>query len=467
MSDASERRVKGKVKSGGQDMIGWAVPLVVAAVVVAGLVFAVVRFFEWERPAIILDAEVAHLGQKSKVEVTVSDGGSGLREVKAVVIQGKKEAVVLERQMGRSTVLSRGVPSLKETIEIDTAALGLSDGPAELVITVRDLSWWQWGRGNQAQKVCPTDFDTKPPRIRVANVPTGIKPGGSGVIVYGANEPISDHGVMLEGTFHPGYPVPTRKDGVFAAFIALPYDAESIKEAKVVAKDSAGNQASQPLNLNFRPVRKKLGNIAVSDNFLTTKMPEFAEHYPEMKGTPIEQFLFVNNEVRKRNTDAIREVCRKTDAERHWQGRFVRMESAPMAGFADYRTYSYQEKQVDSQVHLGVDLADRQQGPVMVANNGKVVFADYLGIYGNMIMIDHGQGLFSLYGHLSVIQCKVGDMVKTGDVIGLTGTTGMAGGDHLHFSMLVNGVFVTPVEWWDEHWIKDNILLFLEEKPAR
>lgn len=470
MSDSSERRVKGKVKvkvsGAGRVQMGWLVPLGVVAAVLMGMVFIGIRLFEWERPVVKLEAEVTHLGQKSNVVFTVSDQGSGLREVKAVIRQGKKEAVVAERQLSRTSVLSRGVPSLQESIEVDTEALGLSDGPAELLISVRDLSWWQWARGNLTQEVIATEFDTKPPRIRVVGLPNGIKPGGSGVIVYGANEAIYDHGVIIDGITHRGFPVPTRKDGVFAAFIALPYDAESIKEAKVFAKDGAGNQASQPLALRYRSVRKSEGNIAISDGFLNTKLPEFAEHYPEMKGTPIEQYIFVNNEVRKRNGDKIKELCRQTDSERHWEGKFLRMESAPMAGYADYRTYTYQGKQIDSQVHLGVDLADHQQSDVLAANNGKVVFADYLGIYGNMIMIDHGQGLFSLYGHLSDMRSKAGDIVKTGDLIGLTGTSGMAGGDHLHFSILINGVFVTPVEWWDDHWIKDNILLFIEDNKA-
>lgn len=463
VSNTSERR-RVKVSGGGNAKL--LVPLALAGIIVVGMVVFGMRLFEWQPPTIKLETEMGHLGQKSKVAITVSDQGSGLREVRAVIRQGKKDAVVVERQLGRTSVLSQGVPSLRETIEIDTEALGLSDGPAEMMVSVRDLSWWQWARGNLAQEIFTTEFDTKPPRIRVVGIPNGIKPGGSGVIVYGANEAIYDHGVIINGITHPGFSIPNRKDGAFAAFIALPYDAEGVKEAKVFARDGAGNQSSQSLALRFWPVRKKEGNIAVSDSFLNAKLPEFAEHYPEMKGTPIEQYIFVNNEVRKRNGDKIKELCLHPDPERHWEGKFLRMESAPMAGYADYRTYSYQGQKIDSQVHLGVDLADHQQSDIFAANNGKVIYADYLGIYGNMVMIDHGQGVFSLYGHLSEIRCKVGDMVKTGDLIGLSGTSGMAGGDHLHFSILVNGVFVTPVEWWDDHWIKDNILLFLQDSKS-
>jgi murein DD-endopeptidase MepM/ murein hydrolase activator NlpD len=95
---------------------------------------------------------------------------------------------------------------------------------------------------------------------------------------------------------------------------------------------------------------------------------------------------------------------------------------------------------------------------VPAANDGRVVWAENLGIYGNCVVVDHGYGLQSIYGHLSEFAVKNGDMVKKGQPLGKSGSTGLAGGDHLHFSMQVDGVQVNPIEWWDEHWIKDRIL---------
>lgn len=461
-AEASERRMKQS-----SNKTGLLALVMMAAVVLMGLGFVVLRFFEWERPTIALERELAVLGQKTKVAVLISDAKSGLKEFRVLVRQGKKEMVALDRQLGRSNFLAKGVPSLQEIVEIDAAALGLHDGPAELRLEARDLSWWQWLRGNQTLNVYPVEVDTKAPLLRMVDTPAaGFKPGGSGIIVYGASKELFQHGITIDGIFHPGFPIPTRKDGVYGAIIGIPYDTEAIKEAVITGSDRAGNQSRQPITIKLHPVKKRSDSITLSENFLNTKIPEFAQYYPELKqkGSQIEQFLFVNNEVRKQNAERIKEVCSHTDPERHWQGAFVRMErSSPMAGFAQYRTYYYQDKEVDNQVHLGVDLASLQRAEVGAANNGKVVFADYLGIYGNMVIIDHGQGVFSLYSHMSEIQVKVGTMVKTGDVLGRTGTTGMAGGDHLHFAMLINGVFVTPVEWWDEHWIKDNVLLFMQE----
>jgi murein DD-endopeptidase MepM/ murein hydrolase activator NlpD len=73
------------------------------------------------------------------------------------------------------------------------------------------------------------------------------------------------------------------------------------------------------------------------------------------------------------------------------------------------------------------------------------------------VILDHGLGLFTLYGHLSSIDVKEGDTVAKRQIIGKTGETGLAGGDHLHFGVYVSGVAVLPVEWWDAKWIDDNV----------
>jgi murein DD-endopeptidase MepM/ murein hydrolase activator NlpD len=142
----------------------------------------------------------------------------------------------------------------------------------------------------------------------------------------------------------------------------------------------------------------------------------------------------------------------------YWKGAFLRLpNSARRAGFADHRIYKYKGHIIDRQTHMGIDLASVAQSPVLASNTGKVIFAEGLGIYGKTVIIDHGFGLFSMYSHLSSFNVKKGQMVPKGDIIGRTGVTGLAGGDHLHFGMLVHNTFVNPVEWWDASWIKNNI----------
>jgi murein DD-endopeptidase MepM/ murein hydrolase activator NlpD len=128
-----------------------------------------------------------------------------------------------------------------------------------------------------------------------------------------------------------------------------------------------------------------------------------------------------------------------------------------MALFGDKRKYQYQGKVVGESIHMGVDLASTTNAPVEAANNGIVAYAGYLGIYGNFVIIDHGFAFFTVYGHLNSIDVKKGQEVRKGDVMGHTGSSGLAGGDHLHFGMLVGGQFVNPQEWWDPHWIADNV----------
>ena len=131
--------------------------------------------------------------------------------------------------------------------------------------------------------------------------------------------------------------------------------------------------------------------------------------------------------------------------------------AANRAGFADHRKYKYHGEIIDNQVHLGVDLASVAHSPVPASNKGKVVLVESIGIYGKTVIIDHGFGLFSMYAHLSSMSVNEGQVVLKGQNIGETGMTGLAGGDHLHFSMIVNKTFVNPVEWWDASWIKNNI----------
>ncbi len=226
---------------------------------------------------------------------------------------------------------------------------------------------------------------------------------------------------------------------------------------QVVAEDQAGNEGNSTFSIRFKPAKDKKDRINISDGFLNKKIPEFQESYPELTGTNLEKYLFVNNTVRIRNAEKIAALSSNTASEQLWQDRFLRMPGAGRAGFADQRTYYYQGEAIDHQTHLGMDIASTARVTVEAANRGKVVFADYLGIYGNMVMIDHGQGLTSLYSHLSRIAVEPGQLVEKGEIIGHSGTTGMAGGDHLHFSMLVHGIFVTPIEWWDQHWIDVNI----------
>jgi murein DD-endopeptidase MepM/ murein hydrolase activator NlpD len=176
------------------------------------------------------------------------------------------------------------------------------------------------------------------------------------------------------------------------------------------------------------------------------------------QGTPKEVFVAVNSRLRKENEARIAQITGKSTPQMHWQGAFVQLSNSKVeANFADERTYTYNGEIIDKAYHLGYDLSVTKRYPVEAANNGTVAFAGDLGIYGNTVILDHGMGLFTLYSHLSAIDVKEGDAVKQRAILGRTGETGLAGGDHLHYGVYLHGVAVLPVEWWDPKWIKDNI----------
>lgn len=438
--------------------------LILGGLGLLGLILA--AFFwlvgEMENPQVVLNGESSHIGLARQISVVASDAKSGLSSIKVSLIQEGKKAVLLERSYPKAGSFTGGGPKqIEEAIEITPKGLGFKDGSAELVVTAVDYSWWNWLRGNVTVHSSVVVIDTKPPAISVMESPQYIKGGGAGVVIYRVSEVAGRHGVLINEIFYPGFPLPKRGEGIYGACMGLPHDIAALEKAFVVAADQAGNEAKTPFVMNLHVRKIVTDKISIGDGFLSAKLPEFASHYPELSGTPVEQFVSVNNDIRVANYKKIQEVCSKFQPERLWDGRFGRMQGSPRAGYADHRTYLYNNEKIDEQVHLGVDIASLEHADIEAANRGLVVFAEYLGIYGNTVILDHGQGIFSLYSHLSQIDVPLNSMVEKGAVVGLSGTTGMAGGDHLHFSMLVNGIFVDPVEWWDEEWLKLHMLSVL------
>jgi murein DD-endopeptidase MepM/ murein hydrolase activator NlpD len=200
--------------------------------------------------------------------------------------------------------------------------------------------------------------------------------------------------------------------------------------------------------------------VELSEAFLNKVVPEIMSQTPELqdRGNLLDNYLAINRDLRQKNAEALLELAQKPGQEMLWSKPFVAIPNGKvMAGFADSRTYLHQGNVVDRQTHLGYDLAVTRRAPVPAANDGIVALARYFGIYGNAVVINHGCGIMSLYGHLSNIGVTPGQKVARGDTIGQTGETGLAGGDHLHFAVILNGLPVNPVEWWDGHWIADRI----------
>jgi murein DD-endopeptidase MepM/ murein hydrolase activator NlpD len=99
--------------------------------------------------------------------------------------------------------------------------------------------------------------------------------------------------------------------------------------------------------------------------------------------------------------------------------------------------------------HSGTDLGADLSTPVVATNSGRVVMARQLRVHGNMVIIDHGGGVYSVYAHLSSFAAAEGQVVSAGDIIGYVGNTGLSTGAHLHWEMSVGGVLVDPMKFSD------------------
>ena len=417
-----------------------------------------ILFFEGEKPVINLQHSSDFLGKNAAVKYTVSDTKSGIHTILVYGTQGNVKKMLHSVSFPRTRYTGMiGPLENSDTVTFDVQKEGFTDGAMTLSIEATDFSLRNWLRGNQAIASKQVTVDTVPPQIQIIHSEKYISPGGTGIAIYRLSDKAGRNGVTMNGLFNPGFPVGNGKEDIYISFFALPFDTEKIDTLNVSATDPAGNNTVVPFTTVFKEADQKQDTITISDGFLNAKIPEFQQHYPEMQGEFINKYLYANSTVRDKNNSKISELCKNPLAERLWKSHFARMPGSARAGYADHRTYFYQGQAIDKQVHLGMDIASTSRAEVRAANTGKVVFSNYLGIYGNMVMVDHGQGIFSLYSHLSQINVTPGDMVDQKTVLGLTGTTGMAGGDHLHFSMLVNGVFVTPKEWWDQHWVDVTI----------
>ncbi len=406
---------------------------------------------ERKSPVVAVPANVDVIGHGKVLVVTFSDSGRGLGRTEIVITQDNQPHTVSAVDDPESGVLSREVSAT-----VDAAALKLHDGPASLTLSAVDRSLWK----NRVVKTLPVTIDLLPPQIFQINNQNHINPGGSCVVAYRLSEEGIRTGVQVGDIFYPAHPDARAGQNGYTTYFALPMDASAGNpQIRILAQDRAGNETTSSIPAQIRKRNFRADQMPLSDGFLEQKMPEFQALIPELRGkAPLETFIYVNTILRADNLKTIQSACMKTESRALWHGPFLRMKNAaPMALFGDRRTYLYGGKPVGESVHNGVDLASVVHAPIEAANTGIVRFTGLVGIYGNTVIIDHGLGLSTLYAHLSSIEVKTGQSVNRGDVIGRSGSSGLAGGDHLHFSVAVNGQCVDPREWWDPHWIADNV----------
>ena len=387
------------------------------------------------------------------MEIGVTDQGAGLKSLTATLAAGGAEHTLASEQYAQP------VTEKKITVALSSKITGVKEGPAVLRVSARDASLWNFFRGNETVIQKTLTIDITAPTVELIADDRYVNFGGVGVIVYKTSADTATSGVRIGTYFFPGFQGQIKGHADhFIALFAHPYNVPADAKAVLVATDKAGNTREMALVYELKNVKYKKSTIAISDNFLQGKIAPLLNDVGARQGSPKDVFLRVNKELRKENEDKIAAITKKSTASILWKGAFSQLSNSKVeANFADERTYTYNNDPIDTAYHLGYDLSVTKHYPVEAANSGTVAFVGDLGIYGNTVMLDHGLGLHTLYGHLSSIDVKVGDSIKQRQILGKTGETGLAAGDHLHYGIYLHGVAVLPVEWWDQKWINDNI----------
>jgi len=421
----------------------------------AGFVYMSPQF---ERVKPEIDAPKSLFWNSDKpITINIKDN-VGIKSYQAIVSDGAKEVVVA------SGIFS--IPPKETTISInipENIALNENKSPWKMTITVGDTSLWNLMRGNSVSKTIEIKVDNQPPMVGVvANSPSIIR-GGSALVIFQAKDKrLKD--VFVEAGGVKFKVLKYKKDGFYATLFAWPFRVKDFS-ANIIAIDEAGNKRVVPIPIEAMQKKYRVSRIKLSDGFLNGKIKEVASTDRDIPhdGSKLKIFKAVNEKMREKNEKLIHEHTKKVTPinYRRWRLRaFYPLKSAKVvAYFGDSRFYYYKNpnKVVSHSWHLGYDLASTSHAPIRSSNRGTVVFAGYNGIYGNMPIIDHGFGLYTLYGHCSSVLVNEGDKVRAGEIIAKTGKTGLALGDHLHFGMLVQGIEVWPMDWMKQNWIKGHI----------
>lgn len=394
---------------------------------------------------------------------------------KTITLKSKnlKSIDISINQGARKISLMRDIPTVKGktyTLQIKPKELNLTDGPATVIIDAKA------GIFKKVKHEINSKIDTIPPFIEILNTLSFVNQGSSGFAVLKAKDADSVF-IKLVSTSQ------SREDYIFKAFkavsgteassgdntstyfvfFAAPFNSKDGSVFYAVAEDAAGNKNIKSIPTKLKGEKFKISTINIDDAFINRVVSPLLNE--TNISDPAGAFKKVNEDMRENSVKKLIEISQKTEPKALWEGPFLQLKNSKvMALYGDRRTYLYKEKPISNSVHLGYDLASLEHAPVEAANSGIVKFAGALGIYGNTIIIDHGLGLMSLYGHLSTLLVKEGQSVRKGKLIAKTGSTGLAGGDHLHFGILMNGYEVTPLPWWDAHWIKVNIMDNLNTK---
>ena len=420
---------------------------ILAILLALALIVLAFFWFSGKRPNLKLVTPVTTIGTATPVTIQVNDA-AGLKRFFASISQnGQTQTVFEDTRKSKEPARTFTFPIGKQTASF------LKEGPAHVTISAASNDF----RGATQTLEQDVQVVLRPPTIVSDGNQHYINQGGAELVKITAGGSWNQAGVKVAQYTSGSFPMPGEPDSSANRFslFAYPWNVPPDTIPLAFVRNSAGTEVTTTFWNKIFPKKFRSTDIQVRDQDLQKVVGELD---PEGTGSLADRFVKLNNKMRELNTQTIYNLHTNTVNKMLWNGPFIPVKGARESYFADRRSYFYQGKKIDEQIHLGYDLAQKANTVVRSANSGRIIYADRLGIYGNCIIIDHGYSLESLYGHLSRIDVKVGDSVTKEQNIGVSGSTGMAFGDHVHFSMLADGYQIEPKEWWDEHWIHDRIL---------
>ncbi len=447
--------------------------VIVLLVALIAIVMVGVKVFSQEAPAIRLTTPVKGIGKSTPIQFEVSDPEHQIKRVTVRIEQNgrvfKPPKVLIMPSAAKSPWWKFWGGRLPSRWTVTTRAgqkeiPALQPGHARLVIVAVNNSWGRFFRGGRSVIALNLPVRFSPPQVYALTSQNDVMDGGCAMVVFRVSSGVVKSGVQVGPYFFPSWPMPGSKQNTRLCLFAYPYGVDPSTPARLIARDDAGNQTVANFNYRVLPRKFHNGKIVLTDAFMERLVPPIMSQTPQLKdqGSLLKNFLQINRALRQTDTELLLKYGQKTSGHFLWSQPFLALPHSKVeAGYGDARSYFYHGKVVDHEVHLGYDLASVAHAPIPAANDGKVIFTGYLGIFGNAIILDHGCGIATLYGHLSRIDVKPGQVVKRGQTLGHTGETGLAAGDHLHFGVLLDGIQVDPIEWWDPHWIHDQILIKL------
>jgi murein DD-endopeptidase MepM/ murein hydrolase activator NlpD len=413
---------------------------------------------EFERVSpVVHSSESVFWNRKDPLKIKLTDN-RGLKNFELVLSDGQKSLIVGKGNFKKNIKEQILLVKYPKSKILDPKAKRLT-----LKVLVRDSSMWNFFEGNKAEKIININVDYKRPNVNVLSNSYSITQGGSALVVFQAEDENLDT-LYVQAAGKKFQVEPYKKEGYYAALIAWPFTKTSFS-AKIIATDLAKNRRVTDIPFYLKNHKYKVSWIRATDKFIDGKITDLASSDPKYAGIEnrLEKLRAINETMRLKNEELIHTLSTNVSNEMidSWKMKkfYPLRNGAKVASYGDERHYYYgtKENEVSHSYHVGYDLASTKMAAIKASNPGTVVYANENGIYGNMPMIDHGMGLYTLYGHCSQMLVKEGDKVRAGQTIAKTGMSGLALGDHLHFGILIQGIEVRPVEWFDAGWIKTNI----------